>query len=81
MTISQERLREIASIPDEEVDTKDIPELDTNFWENATLSFKGKPINELTSQEKEEFMEYRGCIMARSLGFDQETIRAAEEAA
>ena len=27
MTISQERLREIASIPDEEIDTRDISEL------------------------------------------------------
>lgn len=51
-TISQERLREIASIPDEEINTKDIPELDADFWQNATLSFKGKPINELTPQEK-----------------------------
>ena len=65
MTISQERLREIASIPDEEVDTKDIPELDTNFWENATLSFKGKPINELTPQEKREFIEYRDRIIGQ----------------
>ena len=74
MTISQERLREIASIPDEEIDTKDIPELDADFWENATLSFRGKPINELTSQEKEEFIEYRDRIMAHSLGLNQETI-------
>ena len=70
MTISQERLREIASIPDEDIDTKDIPELDTDFWGNATLRFKGKPINELTPQEKEEFMEYRDHIVARSLGLD-----------
>ena len=63
MIISQERLREIASIPDKEIDTKDLPELDAHFWENATLCFKGKPINELTSQEKEEFIEYCDCIM------------------
>jgi uncharacterized protein (DUF4415 family) len=79
MTISQERLREIASISDKEIDTKDIPELDANFWENATLSFKGKPINELTSQEKEEFIEYRNRIMAHSLGLDQETILIDED--
>ena len=81
MTISQERLRKIASIPDEEIDTKDIPELDANFWGNATLCFKGKLIEELTAQEKEEFIEYRDRIMARSLGLDQGTIRAAETAA
>ena len=79
MTISQERLREIASISDKEIDTKDIPELDANFWENATLSFKGKPIGELTSQEKEEFIEYRNRIMAHSLGFDQETVLIDED--
>ena len=71
MTINpQERLREITSIPEEEIDTKDIPELDANFWENAMLRFKGKPIDELTPQEKEEFMEYRDRIVARSLGLD-----------
>ena len=55
MTISQARLREIASIPDEEIDTKDLLKLDADFWENATLCFKGRPIKELISQEKEEF--------------------------
>ena len=68
--ISQERLREIASIPDEDIDIKDIPELDANFWENAILRFKGKPIDELTPQEKKEFMEYRDHIMAQPLGLD-----------
>ena len=76
---SQQRLPEIASIPDEEIDTKDIPELDGDFWENATLSFKGKPINELTSQEKEEFITYRNRIVAQSLGLDQETILVDED--
>ena len=80
MTILQARLREIASIPDKEIDTKDIPELDADFWENATLSFKGKPINELIPQEQEVFMEYRDRIMERLLGLDQGTIRAAEAA-
>ena len=71
MTINpQERLREIESIPEGEIDTKDIPELDANFWENAMLRFKGKPIDELTPQEKEEFMEYCDRIVARSLGLD-----------
>ena len=79
MTISQERLCEIASISDEEIDTKDIPELDVDFWENATLSFKGKPINELTSQEKEEFIEYRNRIIGHSLGLNQETILIDED--
>ena len=79
MTISQERLREIASIPDEEINTKDIPELDADFWENATLSFKGKSINELTSQEKKEFIEYRDRIIAQSLRLNQETVLVDED--
>ena len=79
MTISQERLREIASIPDEEINTKDIPELDADFWENATLSFKGKSINELTPQEKKEFIEYRDCIIAQSLRLNQETVLVDED--
>lgn len=37
MNISSQRLNEIAAIPDEEIDTSDIPELDNQFWENATI--------------------------------------------
>ena len=35
MNISQQRLKEIAEIPDEKIDTSDIPELDDDFWEDA----------------------------------------------
>lgn len=37
MSISPQRLNEIAAIPDEEIDTSDIPELDDHFWENAKM--------------------------------------------
>ncbi|MDJ0618108.1 MAG: hypothetical protein QNJ63_15405 [Calothrix sp. MO_192.B10] len=37
MNISTKRLEEIQNIPDEELDTSDIPELDAHFWENAKL--------------------------------------------
>ncbi len=37
MTISAKRLQEIDNIPDESIDTSDIPELDDNFWEKAEL--------------------------------------------
>lgn len=37
MSISKKRLEEIAAIPDEEIDTSDIPELDRSFWEKARL--------------------------------------------
>ncbi len=37
MIISAKRLQEIDSIPDESIDTSDIPELEDNFWEKAKL--------------------------------------------
>ena len=37
MNISDKRLEEIKNIPDEDIDTSDIPELDDSFWENAKL--------------------------------------------
>jgi uncharacterized protein (DUF4415 family) len=37
MPISKERLAEIAAIPDEQIDTSDIPELDEAFFANARL--------------------------------------------
>lgn len=37
MPISKKRLEEIQAIPDEDIDTSDIPELDERFWEKARL--------------------------------------------
>ncbi|NCC22704.1 MAG: 3-oxoacyl-ACP synthase [Alphaproteobacteria bacterium] len=37
MTISKERLKEIESISDEEIDYTDIPATDPEFWANAEL--------------------------------------------
>ncbi|WP_424102505.1 BrnA antitoxin family protein [Moorena producens] len=37
MSISPKRLEEIKNIPDSEIDTSDIPELDDHFWENAKM--------------------------------------------
>jgi uncharacterized protein (DUF4415 family) len=37
MNISPKRLKEIQNIPDETIDTSDIPELDDNFWANAKM--------------------------------------------
>ena len=33
--LSKTRLSEIESLPDDTIDTSDIPELDDDFWENA----------------------------------------------
>ena len=35
MKLSKTRLSEIESLPDDKIDTSDIPELDDDFWENA----------------------------------------------
>ena len=35
MKLSKTRLSEIESLPDNAIDTSDIPELDNDFWENA----------------------------------------------
>ncbi len=37
MTISDKRLKEIESIPDTNIDTSDIPELDEDFWTRAVM--------------------------------------------
>ena len=37
MSISRKRLEEIENIPDEDIDTSDIPELDDRFWETAKM--------------------------------------------
>ena len=35
MRLSKTRLSEIENLPDNVIDTSDIPELDDDFWENA----------------------------------------------
>ena len=37
MSISRKRLEEIENIPDVDIDTSDIPELDDKFWEMAKM--------------------------------------------
>lgn len=37
MTISPKRLQELENIPEDNIDTSDIPELDASFWEKAKL--------------------------------------------
>lgn len=37
MPVSKDRLAEIAAIPDEEIDTSDIPEMDEEFFATARL--------------------------------------------
>jgi uncharacterized protein (DUF4415 family) len=37
MSISRKRLEEIQNIPDSDIDTSDIPELDDSFWGTAKM--------------------------------------------
>ena len=37
MSISRKRLEELKNIPEDAIDTSDIPELDANFWSKAKL--------------------------------------------
>jgi uncharacterized protein (DUF4415 family) len=37
MSISRKRLEKIQNIPDADIDTSDIPELDDRFWETAKM--------------------------------------------
>ena len=37
MSISPKRLREMEGIPEDTIDTSDIPELDHSFWLNAKM--------------------------------------------
>lgn len=41
LSISDERIAELAAMPDEDIDTSDIPELDEAFWQNARVRFPG----------------------------------------
>jgi len=41
LSISDERIAELAAMPDEDINTDDIPELDDEFWQNARVRFPG----------------------------------------
>nr|WP_232225322.1 BrnA antitoxin family protein [Dactylococcopsis salina] len=45
MSISRDRLKELENLPDSEIDTSDIPELDETFWQNAR---KVEPVSKET---------------------------------
>lgn len=45
MSISRDRLEELQNLPDSEIDTSDIPELDETFWHNAR---KVEPVSQET---------------------------------
>ena len=51
MTISKKRLAEIAAIPDEEIDTSEIPEVTEDFFRGARLVLPADDPVEKPSEE------------------------------
>jgi len=62
MSISKKRLKELAAIPDSEIDTSDIPELDEEFWKNAKLVMPEtkKPVTLRVDREVLSWFKKRG---------------------
>lgn len=54
---SKKRVEEIKAIPDEKIDFSDIPELDTEFWQNAKWVEADKTLP-LTIRVKESVLEF-----------------------
>ena len=54
MTISKERLAEINAMPDDQIDTSDIPELDESFFEKARLVLPAGMTKKKVNMRKDE---------------------------
>ena len=54
MTISKERLAEINAMPDDQIDTSDIPELDESFFEKARLVLPAGMTKKTVNMRKDE---------------------------
>jgi uncharacterized protein (DUF4415 family) len=70
MTISKQRLNEIRAIKDEDIDYSDIPELNNDWFENATLVMpETKPIsikvdNDIVEWYRSQNRNYQAMINA-----------------
>ena len=59
MPISKERLAEIKAMPDDQIDTSDIPELDETFFETARLVLPaGTKKKTVTMRMDEDVLEW-----------------------
>ena len=54
MAISKERLAEINAMPDDQIDTSDIPELDETFFEKARLVMPAGMTKKTVNMRKDE---------------------------
>ena len=57
MRLSKTRLSEIENLPEDAIDTSDIPELDDDFWENAR-----QVVPDESFQIGEEIIEAQGTM-------------------
>lgn len=57
LTISDERIAELAALPDDDIDTSDIPELTDEFWKNARVRYPGGK-ERLTVRFDEDMVEW-----------------------
>ena len=53
MAISKERLAEINAMPDDQIDTSDIPELDETFFEKARLVLPAEMTKKTVNMRKD----------------------------
>ena len=54
MTISKERLAEINAMPNDQIDTSDIPELDETFFEKARLVLPAGMTKKIVNMRKDK---------------------------
>lgn len=55
LSISAKRLKKLEAVPDEQIDTSDIPELDETFWRSARL-FEPEGTEQVTLRVKKSVL-------------------------
>ncbi len=58
LSISDDRLTELAAMPDEDINTSDIPELTEDFWKNAKVRYPSEGKERLTVRFDEDMVQW-----------------------
>lgn len=58
LTLSDERLAELNAMPDEDINTDDIPELSGDFWKNARVRYPAEGKERLTIRLDEDLVQW-----------------------
>ena len=58
LSTSDERLAELAAMPDKDIDTSDIPELTEEFWQNARVRYPSEGKERLTVRFDEDMVQW-----------------------